>query len=330
MESLNTNIKNKFNVNKSTKQTKSQKGITLIALIVTIIVLIILAGISVTTLTGKKSIINQAENTGNNAQRESIIEKIEADLMKEKIKTGDTPTLDELKAIIEKNEYNEGILGDKSFVTKDGGYTINYDEIIGWGDYLTIDDLKVGDKVYYDTGNTSVGDNGIIECVVLYDKKYNDENETNYGVQIISTDVVDTVKLGDTDFNKARNSYNNVLQTLYNKAQEYLNPTYASGARCVGSKPNDPDWDTEEMSVADDSYTYMKAYNKTFKVGDNNYNTDWTQMGTITNVNIKTASSEYVLASRYVTYSTGYGGFYIRYSYASGYLIGTAMIRNKF
>ena len=131
MGSLNNDIK-KFNANKSTQQIKSQKGVTLIVLIVTIIVLIILAGISITTLTGEKGLINQATNNSENAQRESIIEKIEADLLKEKIKTGNTPSKNDLKNIIQENEYNEGAVGEDSFVTKDGRYTINYDEIIGW------------------------------------------------------------------------------------------------------------------------------------------------------------------------------------------------------
>ena len=114
------------------KENGRENGVTLIALIVTIIVLIILAGISITTLTGEKGLINQATNNSENAQRESIIEKIEADLLKEKIKTGNTPSKNDLKNIIQENEYNEGAVGEDSFVTKDGRYTINYDEIIGW------------------------------------------------------------------------------------------------------------------------------------------------------------------------------------------------------
>ena len=57
---------------------KKEKGVTLIALVVTIIVLIILAGISITTLTGDKGLIDEATNTSSEAQRESIIEKIQA------------------------------------------------------------------------------------------------------------------------------------------------------------------------------------------------------------------------------------------------------------
>ena len=111
---------------------QKEKGVTIIALVITIIVLLILAGISITTLTGEKGIINQARDNSSEAQRESIIGKIEADLFKEKTKTGNTPSKEDLKKIIEENGYNEGPLGEDSFVTKDGGHTINYDEIIGW------------------------------------------------------------------------------------------------------------------------------------------------------------------------------------------------------
>ncbi len=135
MKSLKNN-KKQTNANYYTKQIKlrlqSEKGITLIALIVTIIVLIILAGVSITNLTGEKGLTNQATTTSENAQKESIIEKIEADLLQEKIKTGNTPSKDKLKEIIQENEYNKGELGEDSFVTKDGEHTINYDEIIGW------------------------------------------------------------------------------------------------------------------------------------------------------------------------------------------------------
>lgn len=111
---------------------QKEKGVTIIALVITIIVLLILAGISITTLTGEKGLINQARDNSSEAQRESIIGKIEADLFKEKTKTGNTPSKEDLKKIIEENGYNEGALGEDSFITKDGGHTINYDEIIGW------------------------------------------------------------------------------------------------------------------------------------------------------------------------------------------------------
>ena len=111
---------------------KNNKGITLIALVVTIIVMIILASITITALSGKKSTINQTTDIAENAQKESIIEKIEADLLQEKIKTGNTPTKNDLKRIIQENSFNDGSLGENDFTVKDGGYTISYNEIVGW------------------------------------------------------------------------------------------------------------------------------------------------------------------------------------------------------
>ena len=111
---------------------KKEKGITLIALVVTIIVTIILASITITALSGKKSTINQTTDIAESAQKESIIEKIEADLLQEKITTGNTPTKNDLKRIIQENSFNNGSLGENDFTVKDGGYTISYNEIVGW------------------------------------------------------------------------------------------------------------------------------------------------------------------------------------------------------
>ena len=207
----------------------------------------------------------------------------------------------------------------------------------------TVESLKVGDKVYYDTGNSNIGEEGIIECTVLYDKAYNEEKGTNYGIQIISTDVIKnsegtkvTVNLGGNDetvdgsgFDKARNSYNNALKRLYDEAQKYLNTTYASEARCVGSDPADPDWDTETDEAEyftrnegdEDYYSYMKNYygtfkDRTFKDSDDKYDKDWTQMGTIEG--IKPVSDYYWLVSRYVHSSSDNSRFRVRYVSTSG------------
>ncbi len=133
MKYLKNKIKD-FNRKKYIEKNKLKKenGITLVALIITIIVIIIIAGISFTSINGEGGLIKQARTNSENVQRESIIEKIEADLFKEKTKTGNTPSKEKLKEIIQENEYNEGDLGEDSFVTKDGEYTINYNEIVGW------------------------------------------------------------------------------------------------------------------------------------------------------------------------------------------------------
>ncbi len=112
---------------------KSNKGVTLIALAITIIVLLILASITIGSITDKKGILKEAESSSAEAEKESIIEKIEADLYNEKIKTGKKPTKLELKKMIEDKGYSESI-GKDSFVSKNTNYTINYDEILGWED----------------------------------------------------------------------------------------------------------------------------------------------------------------------------------------------------
>ena len=56
---------------------------------------------------------------------------------------------------------------------------------------------------------------------------------------------------GIDNFEKAKNSYNNALKRLYEEAQKYLNETYEISARCVGSDPVDPDWDTTVNEAGD-------------------------------------------------------------------------------
>ncbi len=111
---------------------KNEKGITLIALVITIIVMIILAGITLGSIYNRDNVLDETENAAYQAQKESIIVKIEADLLEEAKKTGKTPTKDTLKEIIRNNNFCVGEPGENGFVTKDGGYTINYSEIKGW------------------------------------------------------------------------------------------------------------------------------------------------------------------------------------------------------
>lgn len=115
---------------------KKENGVTLIALAVTIIVLLIISGITLGTLQNEDSIVKQAKDTGASAGKESIIEKIEADLYQEKAKTGQVPTKAEMKTLIQNKGYNKGTLGNDSFITKDGEYTIKYSEIVGWEDKI--------------------------------------------------------------------------------------------------------------------------------------------------------------------------------------------------
>ena len=114
---------------------RKDRGITLIALIVMIVVLLILAGITLGTINDKGGTIEHTKETAQNAQRESIIQKIEADLYNEKVKTGEIPSKQKLKEIISNNYGTIGKDGEneiESFTTNTGGYQINFQEIEGW------------------------------------------------------------------------------------------------------------------------------------------------------------------------------------------------------
>lgn len=341
-----------------TKRTR-QKGITLIALVITIIVLLILAAVSIATLTGQNGILTRADDAKRENEIALVKEQARLDIsnyIAEKLENGEDSivnTPEKVQEILEaanqnnENKYYKGFT--ETGITTPSGYEVTYEELYTTGSSgegttsKTVEDLVVGDKVYYDTGNISIGNQGIIECTVLYDKAYNEAKGTNYGIQIISSDVIKnsegtavTVPLGYNDntvdgsdnFEKAKNSYNNALKRLYEEAQKYLNETYAISARCVGSDPADPDWDTttneagyytKEIAEEQEEYhNHMETggwYNNVFKNRDEKYNTDWTQMETITGIN--PASDYYWLASRSVGVTSD--GCYFRVSLLNTY-----------
>lgn len=206
-----------------------------------------------------------------------------------------------------------------------------------------VNELKVGDTVYYDTGNTTIGDNGVIECVVLWD------SSSGYGVQIISSDViyingkVDTVTLDS-------GSYNSAVSLLNKKTEDYLNeqdktedPLKISSVRCVGSLPSNKG--SEPTNMFYKSASWFNSYNSRYKVQDENYLYDYNQMNSL---GIKKAGSTYWLASRYIQeksylvyiyirnannngdMSYGYGVFNVDSSGATKYLSYTYGIRPVF
>jgi len=107
---------------------KKEQGITLVALVITIIILLIISGITIGSLTSKKGLINEANQNTQNAQKETIIEKIEADLYSEKTITGKIPTKGKLIEIAGKY----GTVEDEKIKIQDADYEINFSEIEGW------------------------------------------------------------------------------------------------------------------------------------------------------------------------------------------------------
>lgn len=184
----------------SKKNMKKQFGITLIALVITIIVLLILAGVTLNLTIGEHGIFRMAQQAGKNytnAQNRELAE------------------LGEFMNTVE-NIINAEEIPENSTETE-----------------ITLKDLKSGDYVKYDTGVEGIGENkdGVVIFRVLY------EATSEYGLQIISDKNIEEIELGGDTWETARESYNNTVKTLNEKAMKYYNETYAEDARCVGSNP---------------------------------------------------------------------------------------------
>ena len=164
--------------------------------------------------------------------------------------------------------------------------------------------LKEGNYVNY------VDKNGTTrKCAVLYDAS------SGYGLQIITIDAVENVEIGNgtgqtvsntvkSYFNIARTSYNNAITNLNSRAAAYLNTTYASSARSVGSLPNNPN---SESGYYENSKDYMQEYTGTLKNSDDNSSLDEDQLAA---TGLMQSNSTYWLASRHLSESYGGPGKY--------------------
>ena len=105
---------------------KENKGVTLIALVITIVILMILAGIAIGSTVGERGTINQARQSNEQAERESIVQKIQADALVEKEKKNRSLTYDEFIDVVESGNYGT-INGD--ILTTSSGYEIYLSEL---------------------------------------------------------------------------------------------------------------------------------------------------------------------------------------------------------
>lgn len=192
-------------------------------------------------------------------------------------------------------------------VTKNGNYTfifednaknqsslnVNISNVLD----MVVEDLKAGDKVYFET----VG-KGTVECIVLYDTEYNNANKTDYGIQIVTNNTLESVILGNDDptieYTGGVNgveSYNRAIQNLNNRSEKYLNLIYATDARSIGSKPDDKNAESGLYVEDDDDFQYARP--RTFKDADLNYEKDYEQ---IKKLGIQKSDDDYWLASRLI------------------------------
>lgn len=225
-----------------------------------------------------------------------------------------------------KSLYNVEENGDYMFTVEqtNGGKTIHTVEVSNIRD-KTIEDLKAGERVYYDTGVKSIGENGLIECIVLYDTDYNAKESKNYGVQIISANTIDIpITFGSTNLNTSMEQYNNIINSLNLKAESYLNTAYATKARSVGSVPSDKYSQAEELYNSTNKL-FPEANNK-YKNIDNNYLDDYSQMKKI-NILQTDNKEKYWLSSRNITNLKGSITFGIRSIDKSGILTNTFLTK---
>lgn len=241
------------------KNLKNTKGITLIALVVTIIVLIILAGISINLVLGENGILQKVTDAKTKSDKAQIIERIQL-------------------------AYNSALAGGQGGYTKKSlenelkiefgnGYEVDDSDNTNWvlsanGQSVTIpagkkEEILARDKlIINELASTDYEKSPYLKYKgelyrVLYDLAYDEKNGTNYGIEIVSVNPLDTVTLGKDDpiilesneyegdpgeigtTDRAKWSYNNAIITLNKKAQTYLTEL-ADSARCIGSDPNNP------------------------------------------------------------------------------------------
>jgi len=261
------------------KMVKNSKGITLIALIITIIVMLILAGVTINLTLGENGIFTTAQQAAKNYTDAQEQEMAE---------------LGEFTNLL--NETIDG-LGQNAST---GIQNPTYDTLAS--------KAKPGDYVEYDGGNGYEG---------LWQVLYNDDT---YGLQIISADTVtDSFTLGGDTEEAAKASYNNAVETLNTECRKYVNTSYATSGRCVGSNPLNPDdaiTDTVTLQ-----FTYNGSAESGWKVADTNYETDYNTMKIATNQNdlgIHDIEKKYWIASRNVASNSSNVDFFVRYVRADG------------
>ena len=267
------------------------KGITLIALVITIIVLLILAGVTINTLLGEGGVIKQSQDAKDTSEisqeRESLLLAYDS-IQMEKIDYADkTFTAAEYEEAIK--EYEEGV----QITTEEGKTVVTFPNghkyIVNTNGTM----LSINPPTYAKNGLTLIenGSNiespyvnypsalGNIKCKVLY-------NDSAYGLQLVSMQLVESVVLGKNDpcenvegemgsLERTQNSYNRLIMTLNEKTEKYKETVsgdeLAIDTRCIGSNPvpggkNHPDDLTGEerqaaMYTADSSYTWLSEYN---------------------------------------------------------------------
>ncbi len=316
-----------------------EKGITLIALVITIIVLLILAGVSIAMLTGDNGILTKATEAKQNTEKAEIEEQVRLAVNASYDNSGNLDNA-QLKDNLNKIE---GITKINDTITFPQTVTIDGYQVAISDDGTVSDATKTGEtteekQLAKDVLKTNPDGENLVSkspyvmyngmlCRVLYDAT------TDLGPQIITTESVDTVTLGaddptvsasdfeytgsahvDDNFKKASVSYNNAIDTLNDKAKEYLdNGGIANYARCLGSKQSSfTERDNAHMYVSGYEYHTKYKMDNLFKTLDSNYEKDVEKLN---NLELNSSGHEEgtCLASRNIKDYAAGANYHIRY-----------------
>ena len=317
---------------KKTKILKGSRGITLIALVITIIVLLILAGVSLATLVGENGVIKKATTAREKTNIANVKEMAQTDILGYQVENeSEEITIGQLKDVL--NKYfkdvpEEGELKEK---LKDTNYTLKVKEEYG-GDSIEVrvsdiyaakleelakDVLKVNPDATNDYEKSPYIKYNNILCRVFY-------NDDTHGLQIISANSMpEKVTLGSSDFDEAKEAYNNVVDTLNDEAKKYMNSGdgIAIDARSLGSIATLENGKfqgdtTDYYSFTHSGHKQLSKYDDIFKVADKNYEQD---INNIESLGLR-ASSDTWLASRFIDVTIYSHRFCVRKVYPSGNL----------
>ena len=338
---------------KKTNHNKKESGITLIALVITIIVLLILAGISISMLSGENSILKRAGDAKEQTERQQIIETARIDILGKQAENHRDLSEEELEEILTSDDYktkgtlsNEENILERTLTSKDEKYHIPVSEI--YNGTLFIENASYSDEIKTKLAEGKYVTYNNKPYVVLY----NDDN----GIEIIAMETMGNITLGagdenipqtatgydftgeNSNFEKARWSYNNAIETL-NKATEKLfqNDGIIDDARCVGSVPGKTNGISNKNKKNGNLYVH-DSYNEKISVYDNkfeqgeelvdrrngwvflvnnpNYSDDFYKIGLLGIENIYT---EYWIGSRYTIIDGNGIGVHCRYVSAPNY-----------
>ena len=285
------------------KLNKKQKLIILTAIVIILVIISLIIGANII----KTNIINSSYNSANNNSSSS-------NLLPEYIKEG--ITLGGVTGTLVDLDTSDATATPEDILWGETAY-VNGKKITGTMPIKQVKDLVAGEKIKYDTGSPEVGDNGVVDCIVLYDKAYDAEHGTNYGIQVITADIIEKISFGvnaeqnSLELQEGIRQYNDGIKILNEECEKYINSKYATDARSVGSVPDNKNYQTPGYYTRSESW-FTQNLSNTFRNSDNNYITDMNQ---VKKLKIEKVSFRYWLASLDLQANSGWSGFGVREYY---------------